>query len=113
VINIRGSIVPIIDMRLRFKLEKKAYDATTVVIVLNVKSRSGKKDRTMGIVVDAVSDVYNVPNDEVKAAPDFGSAVDTAFVTGLATIEDKMIIVLDIDQMLNAAELAVIEELSE
>jgi purine-binding chemotaxis protein CheW len=113
VINIRGSIVPIIDMRLRFKLEKKEYDATTVVIVLNVKSRSGKKDRTMGIVVDAVSDVYNVPDDEVKAAPDFGSAVDTAFVTGLATIEEKMIIVLDIDQMLNAAELAVIEELSE
>lgn len=108
VINIRGSIVPIIDMRLRFSLEKREYDATTVVIVLNVV-RSGKADRTMGVVVDAVSDVYNVPIDDVKASPDFGTAVDTEFVTGLATIDEKMIIVLDIDHMLNAAELAVVD----
>ena len=108
VINIRGSIVPIIDMRLRFGLEKMEYDATTVVIVLNVV-RADKADRTMGIVVDAVSDVYNVPVDDVKASPDFGTAVDTEFVTGLATIDEKMIIVLDIDHMLNAAELAVID----
>ena len=113
VINIRGSIVPIIDMRLRFNLEKKEYDATTVVIVLNVKSSDGKTDRTMGVVVDAVSDVYNIPLEEVKPSPEFGSAVDTDFVTGLATIEEKMIIVLDIDQMLNAAELAVIDKISE
>ena len=112
VINIRGSIVPIIDMRLRFSLEKKEYDATTVVIVLNVKNASAA-NRTMGVVVDAVSDVYNVPIEDVKASPDFGTAVDTEFVTGLATIEDKMIIVLDIDHMLNAAELAVVENISE
>ncbi len=112
VINIRGSIVPIIDMRLRFNLEKKEYDATTVVIVLNVKG-SNAANRTMGIVVDAVSDVYNVPLDDVKASPDFGTAVDTEFVTGLATINEKMIIVLDIDHMLNAAELAVIDTISD
>lgn len=112
VINIRGSIVPIIDMRLRFNLEKKDYDATTVVIVLSVL-REGKEDRTMGVVVDAVSDVYNIPADDVKASPDFGTAVDTEFVTGLATIDDKMIIVLDIDHMLNAAELAVIDQMAE
>jgi purine-binding chemotaxis protein CheW len=112
VINIRGSIVPIIDMRLRFNLEMKEYDATTVVIVLNVVNE-GKADRTMGVVVDAVSDVYNVPIDNVKASPDFGTAVDTEFVTGLATIENKMIIVLDIDHMLNAAELAVIDKMAE
>ncbi len=112
VINIRGSIVPIIDMRLRFNLEKKEYDATTVVIVLNVVN-DGKADRTMGVVVDAVSDVYNVPIDDVKASPDFGTAVDTEFVTGLATIDNKMIIVLDIDHMLNAAELAVIEQIAD
>lgn len=112
VINIRGSIVPIIDMRLRFNLDKKEYDATTVVIVLNVV-RDGNSDRTMGVVVDAVSDVYNVPADDVKASPDFGTAVDTEFVTGLATIEGKMIIVLDIDHMLNAAELAVIDKMAE
>lgn len=112
VINIRGSIVPIIDMRLRFSLEKKEYDATTVVIVLNVVNQLSS-DRTMGIVVDAVSDVYNIPVDDVKASPDFGTAVDTEFVTGLATVDNKMIIVLDIDHMLNADELAVIDQMSE
>ncbi|HED34865.1 MAG TPA: chemotaxis protein CheW [Gammaproteobacteria bacterium] len=112
VINIRGSIVPIIDMRLRFNLEMKEYDATTVVIVLNVV-KNGKANRTMGVVVDAVSDVYNVPADDVKASPDFGTAVDTEFVTGLATIDEKMIIVLDIDHMLNAAELAVVDKIAE
>ncbi len=108
VINIRGSIVPIIDMRLRFNLQKKEYDATTVVIVLNVINDAGVT-RTMGIVVDAVSDVYNIPDDDIKASPNFGTAVDTEFVTGLATVGEKMIIVLDIDHMLNAAELAVID----
>jgi len=112
VINIRGSIVPIIDMRLRFTLEKKEYDATTVVIILNVVSK-GNADRVMGVVVDAVSDVYNVPVNDVKASPDFGTAVDTEFVTGLATIDGKMIIVLNIDHMLNAAELAVVDQMSE
>ena len=112
VINIRGSIVPIIDMRLRFNLEMKEYDATTVVIVLNVVNEL-TADRTMGIVVDAVSDVYNIPIDDVKASPDFGTAVDTEFVTGLATVENNMIIVLDIDHMLNAAELAVIDRMSD
>jgi len=110
VINIRGSIVPIIDMRLRFNLEKREYDATTVVIVLNVMS-NGHADRTMGVVVDAVSDVYNIPINDVKPSPDFGTAVDTEFVTGLATIDEKMIIVLNIDHMLNAAELAVIDKI--
>ena len=110
VINIRGSIVPIIDMRLRFNLEKREYDATTVVIVLNVMT-NGHDNRTMGVVVDAVSDVYNIPINDVKPSPDFGTAVDTEFVTGLATIDEKMIIVLDIDYMLNAAELAVIDKI--
>jgi len=110
VINIRGSIVPIIDMRLRFNLEKREYDATTVVIVLNVMT-NGHSNRTMGVVVDAVSDVYNIPINDVKPSPDFGTAVDTEFVTGLATIDEKMIIVLDIDYMLNAAELAVIDKI--
>lgn len=112
VINLRGTIVPIIDMRLRFNLEKKDYDATTVVIVVKVKNK-GKPDRTMGVVVDAVSDVYNVPVIDIKPSPDFGTAVDTEFVTGLATVGDVMVIVLDIDNMLNAAELAVLDTISE
>ena len=112
VINLRGTIVPIIDMRLRFNLEFKDYDATTVVIVLNAKSND-RPDRTMGVVVDAVSDVYNVPIVDIKPSPDFGTAVDTEFVTGLATVGKTMVIVLDIDHMLNAAELAVLDEISD
>lgn len=108
VINLRGTIVPIIDMRLRFSLESKDYNATTVVIVLRVE-QINKNDRTMGVVVDAVSDVYNVPIKDIKPSPEFGTAVDTEFVKGLATVGDKMVIVLDIDHMLNAAELVTVD----
>lgn len=101
IINLRGTIVPIIDLRERFSLEPLAYGPTTVVIVL--KTISGDKERTMGIVVDAVSDVHNVSNEELKPAPDFGGAIDTQFLRGLATVsEDKMLIVLDIDHLLSA-----------
>lgn len=107
VINLRGTIVPIIDMRIRFGLEKLDYGPLTVVIVLKVDDED--KNRVIGIVVDGVSDVYNVPEDEIKPSPDFGSAVDTEFVRGLATIEKKMVIVLDIDQMFNSGELEIMD----
>jgi len=107
VINLRGTIVPIIDMRIRFGLEKLDYGPLTVVIVLKVDH--GEKSRVIGIVVDGVSDVYNVPEDEVKPSPDFGSAVDTEFVRGLATIDEKMVIILDIDQMFNSGDLEIID----
>jgi len=111
VINLRGTIVPIIDMRLRFDLEHKEYNATTVVVVLRIENDKGGNDRTMGVVVDAVSDVYNVPLRDIKPSPDFGMSVDTEFVNGLATVGDKMIIVLNIDHMLNADELAAVDTL--
>lgn len=104
VINLRGTIVPIIDMRLRFGLEPLEYGATTVVIVLKVEKDS-ETVRTMGVVVDAVSDVHDVPKNQIKASPDFGTTVDTEFVKGLATVGEKMVIVLDIDHMLNSNEL--------
>ncbi len=110
VINLRGTIVPIIDMRLRFDLESKEYDATTVVVVLRIENDKGS-DRTMGVVVDGVSDVYNVPIKDIKPSPDFGMAVDTEFVNGLATVGEKMVIVLNIDHMLNADELAAVDTL--
>jgi len=113
VINLRGTIVPIIDMRLRFDLEHKEYDATTVVVVLRIESDKGGNDRTMGVVVDGVSDVYNVPIKDIKPSPDFGMAVDTEFVNGLATIGEKMVIVLNIDHMLNADELAAVDVIVE
>ncbi len=101
VINLRGTIVPIFDLRERFALEPVPYGPTTVVIVLKVKN--DESTRTMGIVVDAVSEVYNINEDELKASPDFGAAISTDFVQGLATIDEKMIIVLDIDDLLNSS----------
>ncbi len=112
VINLRGTIVPIIDMRLRFHLDRLDYGTTTVVIVLKVL-REGDKSRTMGIVVDGVSDVYNIANSEIKDAPDFGTAVDTKFVKGLTTVNEKMVILLDIDHMCNSAELMVMDGITE
>ena len=108
VINLRGTIVPIIDLRRRFNLEPMEYGPMTVVIVLKVMS--GDKARVMGVVVDAVSDVYNIQENSLKPAPDFGSVVNVAFVQGLATVGENMVIVLNIDNLLNAGELAVMNE---
>ncbi len=103
VINLRGTIVPIIDLRHRFNLDTVPYGATTVVIMLKVLSDTGQ--RIMGIVVDAVSEVYNVATDDVKPAPDFGGAVESEVVRGLATVDEKMLILLDIDQLLTDKEI--------
>jgi purine-binding chemotaxis protein CheW len=97
VINLRGTIVPIIDLRMRFSMESIEYGNTTVVIVLKVRSESA--ERTMGFIVDAVSDVYNVAPEQVKPKPDFGEAVRTDFVKGLASVDEKMVILLDIDNL--------------
>ncbi len=98
--NLRGTIVPIVDLRLRFDLEKIEYSNTTVVIVL--KTKSGDDEKTIGFVVDAVSDVYNVSEEQLKPSPDFGNAVSTEFVKGLATVDEKMLILLDIDHLIDA-----------
>ncbi len=99
VINLRGTIVPIVDLRERFGLESIEYGPTTVVIVLRVVGET--TDRIMGIVVDAVSDVYNIDNADMKPAPDFGSSVSIEFVRGLSTVAETMLIILDIDKMLS------------
>ncbi|HHB91820.1 MAG TPA: chemotaxis protein CheW [Thioploca sp.] len=112
VINLRGTIVPIVDLRLRFNLDYQEYGSMTVVVVVNVISQNGK-ERIMGIVVDGVSDVYDVTETEIKPPPDFGSVISTEFVKGLATVSDKMVIVLDIDKLLNSDELAIIDGLSQ
>lgn len=113
VINLRGTIVPIVDLRCRFNLETVEYGPVTVVIVLRVDDPDGGKSRVMGLVVDAVSDVYNVPEEAIKAAPDFGSVVDVNFVQGLATLDESMVIVLNIDRLLNAEEMSVVERVTQ
>ncbi len=111
VMNLRGTIVPIVDLRIRFNMEKLEYGPVTVVIVLRVDNTEGS--RIMGIVVDGVSDVYNVSEGDIKPSPDFGSAVNTAFVKGLATVDDKMVIIMDIDQLLNSDELSIMDSMTD
>lgn len=100
VINLRGSVVPIIDLRRRFGMDRVDYSKTTVIVVLKVHGDKG--ERTMGFVVDAVSDVYSVSDDQLRQPPDLGSAAQTNVVKSLATVDGKMVIVLDIDQLVDA-----------
>jgi purine-binding chemotaxis protein CheW len=104
VLNLRGVIVPIIDMRMRFRLANVEYTPLTVIIVLSVEGPSGA--HVFGVVVDSVSDVLDVKDSDVKAKPDFGTAVNTAFIGGLATVGDHMVMLLDIDMLLSAEELS-------
>jgi purine-binding chemotaxis protein CheW len=97
VINLRGSIVPVVDLRVRFSLEKALFDAATVVIVVHVAGTRG--ERIVGIVVDAVSDVYTVPSENIQPPPDVMGSVDHMFVIGLANLDNKLIIILDIERL--------------
>jgi len=98
VLNLRGSIVPIVDMRMRFSLERAEYTALTVIIVLSVESSTGRRD--FGVVVDGVSDVIDVAKSDVKPAPDFGAHVSTEFIKGLAAVSERMVMLLDIDRLI-------------
>jgi purine-binding chemotaxis protein CheW len=98
VLNLRGSIVPIVDLRMRFTLERAEYTPLTVIIVLSVESVSGRRD--FGVVVDGVSDVINVPVADIKPAPELGAHVSTEFIEGLAAVADNMIMLLDIDHLI-------------
>ena len=104
VLNLRGTIVPIIDMRMRFHLANVEYTPVTVIIVLNVQTAHGA--HVFGIVVDSVSDVLDVKASDVKAKPDFGAAVNTDFINGLATVGENMVMLLDIDKLMSVDEIA-------
>ncbi len=106
-INLRGTIVPVINLRKRFCLPDIKFDKTTVIIVLKVFGE--EQDRTMGLIVDAVSDVHDLQTSEIRAAPEMKGKIDSQFVTGLATINDNMVIVMDIDTLMNSGELALDE----
>lgn len=104
VINLRGTVVPIIDLRKRFNLENVGFGKTTVVVVVKVQHKKG--ERTMGLVVDAVSDVYDILPEQIRPSPDFGGVVSTEFVKGLAKINKNMIILLDLDLLINQGVLS-------
>ena len=98
VINMRGTIVPVIDLRERFGMDTLEYTQFTVVVL--VKVVTGDKERIMGLIVDALSEVYGITEDRISPPPEFGTAIRTDFIHGLATMEEKMVIILDVDQLL-------------
>jgi len=111
VINLRGTIIPIIDLRRRFNLRELEYGPTTVMIILKVQSQ--EHERIMGVVVDAVSEVYNINTDELQPPPEFGGVINIEFIRGLASVGKKMVIVLDIDHLLNTREVQLLSAVTE
>ena len=104
VINLRGVIVPILDLRIKFQLEQANYDEFTVVIILNVAGR------VVGVVVDSVSDVLTLATESIRATPEFASATfDTKYITGLATVDERMLILLDIEKLMTGADMALVD----
>src|SRR6478752_6124126 len=104
VVNLRGTIVPVIDLRIRFGMPDPAYDSLTVVIVLRIAGR------VVGAVVDAVSDVVRLAENEIREAPKLGAMVDSSYLSGVATQGDPMILALDIEKLLSAAEMNLLGE---
>src|SRR5262245_17868198 len=100
VLNLRGSIVPIVDLRMRFRLEQAEYTAITVIIVLSVETAHGRRD--LGVVVDGVSDVIDINVADIKLPPDLGTQTSTEFIHGLLTVGEHMVMLLDIDRLVGA-----------
>lgn len=104
VINLRGIIVPIVDMRIKFKLGNVTYNELTVVIILNVAGR------VVGIVVDGVSDVIALTSDQIKPAPEFSESLDMQYITGMGTVDQRMIIVVDIEKLMTSRDMDLVEQ---
>jgi purine-binding chemotaxis protein CheW len=104
VINLRGTIVPIVDLRIKFGVGEADYTPFTVVIILNIGTR------VVGIVVDGVSDVTSLHADQVRPAPEFAASVDTRYIDGLGTLAERMLIVIDIERLMLSSEMALVDE---
>lgn len=105
VINLRGTIVPIVDMRIKFGCEKADYNAFTVVIILNVASR------VVGMVVDSVSDVLELTSEHIRSAPELSSMIDASYILGLGAIGERMLILVEIERLMSSADMGLIAEL--
>ncbi|MCS2610261.1 chemotaxis protein CheW [Halomonas dongshanensis] len=103
VTNLRGVIVPIVDLRIKFHLDNVEYGGQTVVIVVNVA------DRIVGIVVDGVSDVMTLTPEQIKPAPEFGVTLSSDFLSGLGSLDDRMLVLVDIDKLLTSEEMALVD----
>ena len=106
VMNLRGIIVPVIDMRIRFNLGEPTYDQFTVVVILNIGSR------VVGMVVDSVSDVTTLTREQIKPAPGMGSAFDSGHLIGLGTLETRMLILIDIEKLISSPDMGLVEKLA-
>ncbi|MFC0666955.1 chemotaxis protein CheW [Azotobacter chroococcum] len=104
VTNLRGVIVPIVDLRIKFHLERVEYGGQTVVIVVNVEGR------VVGVVVDGVSDVISLPPEQIKPAPEFSLSLSSDYLSGLASIGERMLVLVDIDKLLTSEEMALVEK---
>ena len=102
VVNLRGVIVPIVDMRLKFNLDSASYDSFTVVIVLNIANR------VVGMVVDAVSDVITLTPDQMRAVPEFHSNIDAEHLLAIGALDERMLILIDIEKLMSAAEMGLV-----
>ncbi|MDR0226246.1 MAG: chemotaxis protein CheW [Burkholderiaceae bacterium] len=102
VVNLRGTIVPIVDMRLKFNCAQAEYNSFTVVIILNLRNR------VVGIVVDSVSDVMELAADAVRPAPDIESAIDSGCILGLGSVGERMLILLDIEKLMNNVDMGLV-----
>lgn len=105
VINLRGAIVPIVDLRVRFNLGRVEYNQFTVVIILNLSGR------VVGIVVDGVSDVITLQASQVRPVPDLVATIDTKYLVGLGTVENRMLILVDIERLMTSQDMALIDSL--
>ena len=104
VINLRGTIVPVLDLRLKFNLGEAHYDSFTVMIILNLAGR------IVGIVVDSVSDVVNLSTEQIRKAPSLGSSIDARYLVGVGIVEKRMILLIDIERLLGSEELAMLDQ---
>lgn len=103
VINMRGVIVPVVDMRLKFSVGQAVYDQFTVMIILNLGHR------VVGMVVDGVSDVVALSPEQIRPAPEFGAAMDTQYIQGLASLDQRMAIVVDIEKLMTSQEMGLVD----
>jgi len=103
VVNLRGVIVPVVDLRIKLGCDTVEYNGFTVVIVLNVRGR------VVGAVVDSVSDVLELSSDLIKPAPEMNTTVDTSFITGIASVGERMLILMDIDALMSSADMGLMD----
>ena len=104
VINLRGIIVPIVDLRIKFNLGNVDYTELTVVIILSLSNR------VVGVVVDSVSDVLTLTPDQIKAAPSLSASLDTRYITGMGTIDQRMLILVDIERLMTSRDMELVDE---